>query len=199
MRLNMRADGTKLKNVDPMYTVAAHIMKERTDAMNMVMVEIPYEPIQAYVNKMRNEGKNLSHMAVIVSAYLQTAAEYPELNRFIVNKKAYARNEYAVAMVVLKGNSNHGTMSKMYFELTDNVFDVNRKIEAYIEENRNAPDNNGTEKMIKFLLSVPGLLNVGVPCFKLLDRYGLLPKKVIDMSPFHNSLAISNLISIKDL
>ena len=189
----MRADGTKLKNIDPMYKVAAHIMKERIDAMNMVTIEIPYEPIQAYVNKTRKEGRAVSHMAVIIAAYLQTAAEYPEVNRFIVNKKVYARNEYSVAMVVLKGEDGHGTMSKMYFELTDNVFEVNRKIEAFVEENRNSPDNNGTEKMIKFLLSVPGLLTVGVPFFKLLDRYGLLPKKIIDMSPFHNSLAISNL------
>ncbi|MBQ6825590.1 MAG: 2-oxo acid dehydrogenase subunit E2 [Clostridia bacterium] len=194
---NMRADGTKLKNIDPMYKVAAHIMKERIDAMNMVTIEIPYEPIQAYVNKTRKEGRAVSHMAVIIAAYLQTAAEYPEVNRFIVNKKVYARNEYSVAMVVLKGEDGHGTMSKMYFELTDNVFEVNRKIEAFVEENRNSPDNNGTEKMIKFLLSVPGLLTVGVPFFKLLDRYGLLPKKIIDMSPFHNSLAISNLISIR--
>ena len=137
-------------------------------------------------------------MALIITAYLRTAAEFPELNRFIVNKKAYARNEFAVAMVVLKSGSNgHGTMSKMYFDNTDDIFTVNKKIEDYVEANRNTPENNGTEKMIKFLLSVPGILNIGVKLFKLLDRYGLLPKFIINMSPFHNSLAISNLISIR--
>lgn len=194
----MRADGKKLKNADPMYTVASHIMNKRTDAMNMITIDIPYEPIQEYLNAKRKEGVPLSHMAVLIAAYLHTAAEYPELNRFIVNKKAYARNEYSVAMVVLKsGSSDHGTMSKMYFENTDTIFEVHNKIESYVEANRNAPENNGTEKMIKFLLSVPGILVIGVPFFKFLDRYGLLPKKIIDMSPFHNSLAISNLISIR--
>ena len=194
----MRADGKRLKGADPMYTVAAHIMSKRNDAMNMITLDIPYEPIHEYLNEKRKENRPLSHMSVLVAAYLRTAAEYPELNRFIVNKKAYARNEFAVAMVVLKnGSPDHGTMSKMFFENTDTIFEVHEKIESYDEENRNAPENNGTEKIIKFLLSVPGLLQIGVPFIKLLDRWGLLPKAVIDMSPFHNSLVISNLISIR--
>lgn len=194
----MRADGKRLKNVDPMYTVAAHIMTKRTDAMNMITIDIPYDPIQAYLNKKRKEGVNLSHMSVLVAAYMRTVAEFPELNRFIVNSKAYARNEYAVAMVVLKaGQTDHGTMSKMYFDPSNTIFDVHNIIEEYVTSNRENPENNGTEKIIKFLLSVPGLVRWGVRFFKLLDRYGLLPKFVINMSPFHNSLVISNLISIR--
>ncbi len=192
----MRADGTRLKNIDPMYNVAAHIMNKRTDAMNMITIDIPFEPMQEYLNKKRKEGITLSHMSLLISAYLRTAAEFPELNRFIVNSKAYARNEYAIAMVVLSAG-NHGTMSKMYFDIKDTVFDVHKKITDFVEENRESPENNGTEKMIKALLAVPGVLRVGVGLFKLLDKFGLLPKKIIDVSPFHNSLVISNLISIR--
>lgn len=194
----MRADGKRLRNTDPMYTVAAQIMNKRVDAMNMITIDIPYDPMQNYLNEKRKQGINLSHMAIIVAAYLRTAAEYPQLNRFIVNSKAYARNEWAIAMVVLKGGeADNGTMSKMYFENTDTIFDVDKKINDYVTANRETPEKNGTEKIIKFLLSVPGLLRWGVRLFKLLDRYGLLPKFIIDMSPFHNSLVISNLISIR--
>lgn len=194
----MRADGKKVRNADPMYTVAAHIMDKRIDAMNMITINIPYEPIQDYLNEKRKQGLSLSHMSVLVAAYMRTVAEFPLLNRFIVNKRAYARNEYAVAMVVMKaGTSNEGTISKMYFNREDTVFDVNRTIEDYVEKNRNTPEKNGTEKMIKILLSVPGVLTVGVKFFKFLDKHGLLPKSIIDMSPFHNSLVISNLISIR--
>ncbi len=196
--MSFRADGKRLKNTDPMYTVAAHIMNKRVDAMNMITIDIPYDPMQEYLNKKRKEGVRLSHMSILVAAYLRTAAEYPELNRFIINSKAYARNEYAIAMVVLSGAKNdHGTMSKMYFNNTDTIFEVDKKINDYVESNRTTPEKNGTEKIIKFLLSIPGLLRWGVRLFKLLDRYGLLPKFIIDMSPFHNSLVISNLISIR--
>lgn len=194
----MRADGKRLRNTDPMYRVAAHIMDKRVDSMNMITIDIPYAPMQEYVNKKRKEGISVSHMAIILAAYLRTMAKYPELNRFIVNKKAYARNEIAVGMVVLQSLESHqGTMSKMYFEKTDTVIDVNNKINTYVAENREAPENNGTEKIIKFLLSFPGLLTFGVKLFKFLDKHGLLPKFIIDMSPFHMSLGITNLASIR--
>ena len=194
----MRADGKRLKNIDPMYTVASYIMSKRTDSMNMITVDIPVEPIQNFLNEKRKEGANISHMAVILSAYIRVVSEFPELNRFIVNKKPYARNEFAVGMVVLKsGDVGHGTMSKMYFDYNNTVYDVNNIINEYVESNRYAAENNGTEKIIKFLLSVPGILPLGVGLFKLLDRYGLLPKAIIDMSPFHMSLGISNLASIR--
>lgn len=194
----MRADGKRLKNTDPMYRVAAYIMDKRYDAMNMITLDIPVDPIQSYLNEKRKSGVNLSHMDVLISAYLHTVAEFPALNRFIVNKKPYIRNELAVSMVVLKsGDAGHGTMSKMYFQPENTIFEVHDIIDKYVTENREEPENNGTEKIIKFLLSFPGVLPLGVGLFKLLDRYGLLPKSIIDMSPFHNSLVISNLISIR--
>lgn len=193
----MRADGKRLKNVDPMYAVAAHIMNKRVDAMNMITIDIPIEPIQNYLNEKRKNGINISHMAVILAAYLRTLTEYPELNRFVVNKKIYQRNEIAVGMVVLKSGDLDGTMSKMYLKPEYTIFDVNNTINSYVEENREAPENNGTEKMIKILLSVPGVLPVGVNFFKWLDKHGLLPKSIIDMSPFHMSLGITNLASIR--
>lgn len=194
----MRADGKRVKNADPMYTVAAHIMSKRTDAMNMITIDVPYEPLQKYINKKRKENIQISHMALIIAAYVRTMNEFPELNRFVVNRKIYERNEIAVGMVVLQSLESHdGTMSKMYFKKEDTIFDINKNINDYVTENREAPENNGTEKIIKFLLSIPGLVNVAVRLFKILDRYGLLPKAIIDMSPFHMSLGITNLASIR--
>lgn len=193
-----RGDGKRIKNADPMYTVASFVMDKRYDAMNAITIDLPLEPMQEYIHKKNSEGVKLSHMALVIAAYLRTVTEYPLLNRFIMNKRPYARNELSVAMVVLKaGSADNGTMSKMWFEPTDTIFDVNNKINAYVDKNRNAPQDNGTEKLIKILLSFPGVLSIGVPIIKWLDRHNLLPKKIIDMSPFHNTLVISNLASIR--
>lgn len=194
----MRADGKRIKNADPMYTVAAYIMDKRIDSMNMITIDIPIEPIKEYVNNKRKQGKNISHMAVVIAAFVRTIKDYPELNRFVVNKKIYQRNEIAAGMVVLQpGEMGHGTMSKMYFEENNTVYEVNDIINKYVEENRQAPKENGTEKMIKILLSMPGILPVGIAVFKWLDKHGLLPKSIIDMSPFHMSFGITNLASIR--
>ncbi len=195
----MRADGKRLRNADPMYQVAAHIMAKRSDAMNMITLDIPIEPMNKYLNEKRKEGKRYSHLSLIIAAYLQTLAEYPALNRFVVNKSIYARNEIAVGMVVLKGGKidSHGTMSKLYLEREYTLDDVQETIEKYIEDNRSEENENGTDKIIKILLSIPGLLRFGVCFFKMLDKFGLLPKKIIDVSPFHVSAVVTNLASIR--
>lgn len=194
----MRADGKRIKNADPMYTVAAYIMNKRVDAINMITIDIPVDPIKDYLAEKRKQGINISHMAVVLAAGVRTLKEFPELNRFVVNKKIYQRNEIAVGMVVLKaGQVDHGTMSKMYFDENNTIFEVNDIINKYVEENRESPENNSTEKMIKFLLSVPGILPVGIAVFKWLDKHGLLPKSIIDISPFHMSFGITNLASIR--
>ena len=192
----MRADGKRLKHCDPMYKVAAHVMRKRSDAMNMITVDIPCEPMQDYINASRKEGRNISHMALIIAAYLRTMAKYPFLNRFIVNCTPYARKEIKIGMVVLKNGQDDGTMSKIALEITDTVDEVNRKINEYVEFNRTTEENNSTEKLINTLLSIPGLLRLGVPLLLWMDKHGLLPKAIIDASPFHTSFFLTNLRSL---
>lgn len=195
----MRADGKRVKGADPMYRVAAHIMDKRSDSMNMITLDIPIEPINEYLNEKRKEGKRYSHLAVFVTALLHTFAQYPALNRFVVNKTIYARNELAIGMVVLKGGKidAHGTMNKIYFKEGYNIDDVDKAIMDYIEENRKEENENGTDKVIRVLTSIPGLMRVAVCLFKVLDKFGLLPKAIIDMSPFHISAVVTNLASIR--
>ncbi|MDO4748639.1 MAG: 2-oxo acid dehydrogenase subunit E2 [Eubacteriales bacterium] len=195
----MRADGKKIKNADPMYKVAAHFMSKRSDAMNMITIDIPIEPINKYINEKRKEGKRYSHLSLIIAAYLQMVAEYPAFNRFVVNKTIYARNEITVGMVVLKGGKmdSHGSMNKLFLKPDYTLDEVHATVEKYIEDNRSEEKENSTDKMIKALLKIPGLLRFGVCMFKVLDKFGLIPKKLLDVSPFHVSMVLTNLASIR--
>lgn len=194
----MRRDGKKIKVESVEYAITPHIMSERNDALNLIEVDIPAEPIQNYLNAKRKEGIKLSHLAVIIAAYTRMIGQFPQINRFIVNKNVYARNEFNVAMVVLKaGQMDNGTMSKVNFDPEDTIFEVNEKITAYIDTNKNAESENSTDKLAKTLLSIPGLLRIGVNALKWMDKHGLLPRSIIDASPFHSSLTISNLASIR--
>lgn len=193
----MRADGKRVKNIPPMYAVAAHIMAKRSDACNSIELNIPLEPMQKYLCDARARGHNVSHLALVIAGFLRTTAEYPFLNRFVVNKTIYARNEFAVGMVVLKPGQLDGTMNKMYFDLEDDIFRVQEILDKYVDENRGEGDTNSTDKLITALLKIPGLCRFGVCVFKLLDKWGLLPKSILRASPFHTSFVISNLASIR--
>lgn len=198
-----RPDGKLLRHTDPMYRIAAHVMAKRSDSMNSITLDVPLAPMDHYIREKRKEGVSVSHMAILLAAYLHTMAEYPALNRFIVNKRAYSRNEIAVGMVVLQaggnsgGSANEGTMSKIYFQPGDTILEVEEKIQKYVAENREDKSGNKTEKMIQTLMSIPGLIRVAVVVLKWMDKHNLMPKSIIDASPFHTSMVFTNLASIR--
>ena len=194
-----RPDGKKLKNLGVEYHVMAHVMKHRYDALNMITLDIPVAPVRHYLNEKRKEGKRYSHLTVMLAAIVRTFALYPQLNRFIVNKRIYARNEMSIGMVVLKNGdiNDASTTDKMKFDLGSTIEDVDRVCTEYVEKNRNPEDVNSTDKMAGVLTSVPGLLRVGAGFLMWLDKHNMMPKKVIEISPFHCSLMFTNLASIK--
>ena len=194
-----RPDGKKLKKLGVEYVVGAHVMAERTDAMNMITIDLPEAPMKQYLNQKRKEGKRYSHLTLILAAMVRTFAEYPGLNRFVVNKRIYARNEIAVGMVVLKGGKldGVGTISKMKFKPENTIDEVNEIINSYIQTNRAEENINSTDKLANFLCSIPGLLRAAVNVVKWLDKHNWCPKAIIEASPFHCSIMLTDLASIK--
>ncbi|MCF0136038.1 MAG: hypothetical protein HUJ69_06400 [Lachnospiraceae bacterium] len=189
-----RVDGVRIKHGDPMYTVVPHIMTERSDSMNMIELFIPIKPMNLYIKEKREQGIEISHLALILAAFTRTVAEFPSLNRFIVNRKIYARKGIQIGMVVLKPEGE--TMNKFYLDPADDIFTVNQKLLDYVTENRKQAAENPTDKIISFLVGVPGVLRAGVALIKWADKHGLLPQAVVDMSPMHESMVITNLASI---
>lgn len=193
----MRADGKRVRNVDPMYTLAPYFMRNRSDAQNAITVTVPYENVHNYVLNARKRGFRTSHLAVVVAAFVRTISEFPELNRFVVNSKIYAHNELKIAMVVLRPSDNNPSMSKMKFDLYDTIYDVHDKIESFIAENNKSTSNTKADKLFKLLVGCGPLMRFVLGLIRLLDKYGLLPKIITDLSPFHSTAVITNLASIR--
>lgn len=193
----MRVDGRRVKGMNAMYYLIPQFLTHRWDSMNMITVDIPFDPIKEYRNKKRAEGIPMNHMAVVIAAYLRTAAEFPYLNRFIGNKKVYAHKDFTVSMVVMRPGTDEDTFSKIYLDYTDTIFDVEEKISSYVEENKKDDNPNDLDKVMNILTGIPGCLNIAGFALRFLDKHGLLPKALVKASPFHASLLISNLASIR--
>lgn len=193
-----RADGKLLRHTDPMYRIVAHIMKKRSDSLNSITLDIPLDPIDKYIRMKKKEGQSMSHMAVLLAAFNRTICEYPALNRFVVNKRVYARNEIAIGMVVLRaGKTGAETMGKIYLQPEDTIIDVEKRIQKFVADNRDVEGSNATDKIIKTLVGLPGLLRFAVALLKWMDWHNLLPKAIIDASPMHNTMVFTNLASIR--
>lgn len=195
----MRADGKLAKEKSVIASAIPYIMPKRYDAQNFITEYADMEILRRYIHQKRKEGIRIPYMTLILAAYFKAYQENPKINRFIMNKRIYDRNHFCVSFMILKKRADgmpDETSIKVYFEDGDDVFSINRKIEESIAKNQDSATNNATDKFAGFMLSLPLLPTLVVGLVKLLDRYGLLPRKIIDLSPFHTSLFITNLASI---
>lgn len=197
----IRPDGKRVKNIDPIVRMTAHIMPKRYDAQVMMERSIDYEPIKNYLKKKREEGINLTHMDVFIAAYLRLIKKRPELNRFVVNRTLYQRNELTVSMAILKNKDADGaineTVIKVRFNPDDTIFDVSKKLNEAISANKSAHEKGFVDKLASFFVSLPLVSGAIIELLKFLDRFGLLHKFFLDSLPFHTSLFITNMASIK--
>lgn len=198
--LLMRPDGKRVKDLPPIVAAIPYIMPKRYDAWNTITENIDEEGIKAYIREKRRAGIRINHMAVIIAAYYKAYQTNPKLNWFVVNSHLYERNHFCVSFVILKKRADGSpdeTTLKIYLEPKDTIFTINQKIADAIAVNSQTEQKNSTDKFAKMMFSIPGLPKFVIWLAYHLDKHGLLPRKIIDLSPFHTSLFITNLASIK--
>ena len=192
-----RADGYRVRGNDAMYELVPYIMPYRYDASNSVTVDIDLGLMQEYIRKCRKKGINMSHMSIIIAGALRIASQNPCLNRFVMNRKIYARNHFCVSFVTLQPGKTSDTVNKLYFNLDDDIFAVNSKVQEAIERTQQPASQNALDKLMASLVRVPFLVGAVVGVLKFIDKYFTLPFSIINASPFHTSLFVTNLASIR--
>ena len=126
-------------------------------------------------------------------------AERPQLNRFAMNGTLYARNQILVSLAIKKNLSDDGTETtiKLPFTGTENIFEIKEKLDKVIEANKDTSTANSTDRLAKALSLVSnGTLRRAIKFLSFLDRHGIMPKAVINASPFHTSVFLTNVGSL---
>ncbi len=194
-----RADGRRLRGVDPIVQITPYLMPMRCDAQVFLSHRLDYEKLARYIAKKNQEGEKITFMQIIMAAYVRGISQNPEINRFIFNKQYYARNNCSMAFTALKNpqdfHSNETTV-RLEFDLTDTLFDVRDRMVAGVEKARATKDGDFVIRLARAVLAIPGLCTVIVLLYRLLDRYGLLPRALIRELPFYCGCFITNNASI---
>ena len=195
-----RPDGRRIGSIDPIVQITPYIMPMRCDAQVFLQHRVDWEKMTRYISaQMTDKNERLTHMQIILAAYVRSVSENPEVNRFIMNKQYFARNNCSIAFTMLKSpqDADQGeTVVKLSFDLTDTLYDVRDRMTAAVAANRGEDNKNFLDKLAGTLLKVPGLPTLIVGLVRLLDRYGICPKALIDELPFHVGMYITNNASI---
>ena len=195
-----RPDGRRVKGIDPVMKITPYVMPMRCDAQVFLKHRADMEAMSRYIRKQKTEkGQQVTYMQIIVAAYVRAISRNPEVNRFIMNKQLFARNNCSAAFTILKdpNDIDRGeAVVKIKFDLTDTLYDVRDRMEAAVAANRGDQPAGFVDKLLGFLFAVPGLASVIVGLVRVLDRYGLAPGVLMEELPFYVGMYITNTASI---
>lgn len=196
----MAREGVKLKTLDPLNLVTSYIMPTRVGSSNTFFHSLEITECEEFIRKKRAEGlKGLGMMHVFLAAYVRTVSQRPAINRFIRGQKVYKRNNIVCCLTIKKDMSLNAQETVVKLELTpkDTIDDIYHKLNKLVEENRVEGDVNSMDSFARLLTYIPGvLLKFVVWLLKTMDYFGLLPRALINLSPFHGSMYITNLGSL---
>ena len=200
-RFGDRCDGRRLRSLSPIFAVSPYIMKTRNTSQNFIEDHIEITNMERYIQEKRRAGlTQFGILHVILAAYARSCARYPGLNRFIAGQKIYSRDEeIEVAMTIKKEMhvDSPDTVIKVYFTPRDTARDVYERFSSKVREVKEAPENTDFDSLAKVFHLVPGLLlKFLVWLLGVLDYFGLLPRTLMRLSPFHGSLYITSMASL---
>ena len=194
-----RSDGKKIKKLTPIFKIMPCVMLDRADSQVYFKQDIALKYLDEYIDRKAEEGIRLSYMNIIYAAIVRIIGERPRLNRFAMNGALYQRDKIYVSLVIKKSLTDDGveTPLKLKFNGDENIFEIKEKLDATIEKNKDVEASNKTDKLVSILSAIPsGLIRAIVKFLMFLDKHGIMPKKIIEASPFHTSVFLTNVGSL---
>ena len=197
-----RVDGRRVRTLDPMAQITAYFQWERNICSNLFEESFEISHVDRYIRQKRREGMTdfgITH--VLLAAYVRCIAKYPQLNRFVSGQKVYSRGDDIQYCMVVKKEmklSSPDTSIKVHLTPYDTAKDVYDKLNAAVESVKSTQElDSSLDGLIMVLNLIPGVfLKFTVWLLKLLDYFGLLPRFLLELSPFHGSLFFTSMGSL---
>lgn len=195
-RMGDRKDGRRLRTISPAFQLIPFAMRDPSDAVNYFTDQADTEPIERWVRSRRSEGyEGISMLHVFIAAYVRTLALRPAMNRFVAGRYLYARNSVDVVLSSGRnGAADSGALTiKVRFKPTDTIYDVIRRINARMDSMQADEASDRFATLASILVKTPRfVVRAGTAVLRWLDNHGWLSEALMDKSPFHGSVVISD-------
>ena len=197
-----RTDGRRIRTLSPMAQITMYFQWERNICSNLFEESFEISHVERYIRQKRKEGlKDFGLTHVLLAAYVRGLCKYPQLNRFISGQKVYSRGEDIQYCMVVKKEmtiDSPDTSIKVHLNRKDTAADVYEKLNAAVADVKRTQElDSSLDGLIGVLNLIPGvLLKFVVWLLKFLDYFGLLPKFLLELSPFHGSLFFTSMGSL---
>lgn len=200
-RMGDRKDGRLLRSLNAFSKFIPYIMPQRVDRLVGYEESFEISEVDRRLRQLRVNGyKGIGLLHFLIACHIRVISMLPGVNRFIAGRRVYAHNDISIVMTVKHSLSVDATETtiKVHFQPTDTIFDVYRKMNEKIEEIKTAEEDNNTEEVAGFFAKFPRfLLRFALTIVRVMDYFGWLPESIVEASPFHGSMIITDLGSLR--
>ena len=189
----------RVKTISPMSAVIPFIMVNRTGSQNFISDSVDIEKVEKYIKEKQTQGmQNISMMHVMIAAYIRLVSQRPALNRFIRGQRVWTRKNVEGSLTIKKEMSldSPDTVVKITLPPSATLEDVYTALNNEIVSYRANPGGDFDDTARAFT-RLPGLIfKFAVASLRFLDYFGLMPKAIAKVSPFHCSYFITSMGSL---
>ncbi len=189
----------RVKSISPMSAVIPFIMVDRVGSQNFIRDSVDIEKLEKYMKEKQQSGMtNISMMHIMIAAYIRLVSQRPALNRFIRGQRIWTRKNVEVSLTIKKEMSleSPDTVVKITLPPDATLEQVYETLNHEIVSYRENPGGD-FDDTARILTKLPGLLfKFTVATLRFLDYFGLMPKFIAKVSPFHCSYFITSMGSL---
>lgn len=196
-----RRDATLVKKLDSMHVIMPLIFPNRCDNEAFISEKIDITNLNKWLAEKNSTNPELKYtlFQTVVTAIMKTIILRPKMNRFYKGVSLYQRNDVTAAFVIKVQFEDEAeeALAIIRADEDDTFEDIRAKIQDYISKCRNGKKDDTTEqmdilsKLPRFILKMVGAV------VRFLDVRGKVPASLIKTDPYHSSVLLSNLGSIK--
>ncbi|HBS91395.1 MAG TPA: hypothetical protein DEA51_02870 [Erysipelotrichaceae bacterium] len=188
-----RWDGDEIL-LSPYQKMEAHFISDRVEAT-------VYHRLILDLSKTHPALKdyNLSLFTYTIMCMVKTMKKYPEMNRFVMNHRLYARNHMAISTVIKQRLTTEGKSIVVKEEINPDttIFELNEQMKTVIFALKQSDESANADKLIEFFGKLPHwIIQWILAVATFLNHTNLLPKSIAQDDPLHASVMFANLGSI---
>ncbi len=200
-----RRDGKRIRNTDAMHVFMPYLLPKRCDNEACLNDFIDVKNAEAFVAEKNAQNPSFKYTVfhLVVAAIAKTIYLRPKLNYFYQGHRLYERNEISFAFVVKRTfeDKSQEVLAIVKVDPESEVSpleQIHSKVEKIVTSVRKKDANDGATDIMDMIKKMPRFaIKAFVGIINFLDYHGWLPRGFVNVDPYHCSMFLSNLGSIK--
>ena len=200
-----RKDAYRIRETDPMHTFMPYLMPNRADNEAVLNEKVDLTAVMKYLEEKNKDNPEFKYTLfhVFCAAISKVMTLRPKMNYFYSGYRLYEKKDLVLAFTVKKKFTDNSPETLAIVNVDRDseeapIEQIRETIRKIVYSVRKENKNDGATDVMGVLQKLPRwLVKIFVRLLNFLEYHGWLPKFFLEIDPFHSSVFLTNLGSIK--